>query len=172
VSATPDHGPADEGRSRETKQCPDCAETVLAAARKCRFCGYRFDRSSSRGTSLLERLGIFRPRRQLEFVELLAEWGIELAGGETAACFRLVVFDDQKGYLLVTDERLVFVADRRRSQTAALEYRRTQVRGVSAARGGHQLTILAGGREHRIAVGPASSPDLVRAALEALAAAV
>ena len=28
----------------ETKQCPECAEQVLAAARMCRFCGYRFDR--------------------------------------------------------------------------------------------------------------------------------
>jgi hypothetical protein len=26
----------------ETKACPDCAEEVKAAARKCRFCGYRF----------------------------------------------------------------------------------------------------------------------------------
>jgi Uncharacterised protein family UPF0547 len=25
-----------------TKQCPDCAETVLAAANVCRFCGHRF----------------------------------------------------------------------------------------------------------------------------------
>jgi hypothetical protein len=24
------------------KACPDCAEQVRAAARKCRFCGYRF----------------------------------------------------------------------------------------------------------------------------------
>lgn len=27
----------------ETKRCPDCAEDVKAAARVCRFCGYRFD---------------------------------------------------------------------------------------------------------------------------------
>jgi ribosomal protein L32 len=26
-----------------TKQCPDCAETVLAGARVCKHCGYRFD---------------------------------------------------------------------------------------------------------------------------------
>jgi hypothetical protein len=29
--------------SQPTKVCPDCAETVKAAARVCRFCGYRFE---------------------------------------------------------------------------------------------------------------------------------
>lgn len=27
---------------RPTRACPDCAETVLAAARRCRYCGYEF----------------------------------------------------------------------------------------------------------------------------------
>ena len=29
--------------SGPTRECPDCAETVLAAARVCKHCGYRFE---------------------------------------------------------------------------------------------------------------------------------
>lgn len=32
-----------QGRDRRTKTCPDCAETVLAAARVCKHCGHRFE---------------------------------------------------------------------------------------------------------------------------------
>jgi hypothetical protein len=31
-----------------TKTCPDCAETVNAEAKVCRFCGYRFDQARER----------------------------------------------------------------------------------------------------------------------------
>lgn len=31
------------GSSDDVKTCPDCAETVKAAARVCRYCGYRFE---------------------------------------------------------------------------------------------------------------------------------
>jgi hypothetical protein len=40
-------GPAQPAPVREaapkTKTCPDCAETVLAAARVCKYCGYRYE---------------------------------------------------------------------------------------------------------------------------------
>jgi hypothetical protein len=35
--------PQTESTERATKTCPDCAETVLTAARVCKHCGYRFD---------------------------------------------------------------------------------------------------------------------------------
>jgi hypothetical protein len=34
---------SDPAVRQETKICPDCAETVKAAARVCRFCGFRFE---------------------------------------------------------------------------------------------------------------------------------
>ena len=41
-----DRPPLDMGaeqRAEATKLCPDCAEEVKAAARVCRFCGFRFE---------------------------------------------------------------------------------------------------------------------------------
>jgi Uncharacterised protein family UPF0547 len=32
--------------NEKVKTCPDCAETVNARAKVCRFCGYRFDRAA------------------------------------------------------------------------------------------------------------------------------
>jgi hypothetical protein len=32
-----------QGPDRQTKTCPDCAETVLAAARICKHCGHQFE---------------------------------------------------------------------------------------------------------------------------------
>jgi Uncharacterised protein family UPF0547 len=34
--------------ARRTKQCPDCAETVLADARVCKHCGYQFGNGTAR----------------------------------------------------------------------------------------------------------------------------
>lgn len=40
-AAPPDVSP----NERRTKTCPDCAEEILADARRCRFCDYRFETS-------------------------------------------------------------------------------------------------------------------------------
>src|SRR4051794_23121257 len=43
--------PVPAASAAETKRCPDCAEEVLAAARVCKHCRYRFDEPDSRALS-------------------------------------------------------------------------------------------------------------------------
>jgi hypothetical protein len=91
--------------SEDTKRCPDCAETILAAARKCRFCGYRFDRTT--GNEVLG--GLFRrsePERTLE--QLVEDWGEELDPGEQSVSMTFSSRDKVDGYLLVTNRRVAF----------------------------------------------------------------
>lgn len=108
------------------KQCPDCAEQVLAAARKCRYCGYRFDgRRRSRGESLLGELlgGLRKDTTHATFEEVLADWGTSLGDGEVVEWFRLAEVDQRPGYLLVTSQRLAFFTETsRRTHERAFEY--------------------------------------------------
>lgn len=100
----------DHERPREYKQCPDCAEQVLAAARKCRYCGYQFDGKRTATRTLLDALipGLRRDTRQPTFEEVLADWGISLEPDESVEWFRLGDVDDRPGYVLVTSRRLLF----------------------------------------------------------------
>jgi hypothetical protein len=116
---------------RETKQCPDCAEQVLVAARKCRYCGYRFDgRRSDSGSivgfldgrrseggsivdSLLGRRRESRPNATID--EFLDDWGVRLDDGEEVRFFVLAEADRQLGFLIVTSGRVMFFAQRPRA---------------------------------------------------------
>ncbi len=106
------------------KQCPDCAEQVLAAARRCRYCGYRFDTSRAERKPLLGGLlPNFSRDRDLSLPELLAEWGFEQAEGERVVRFTYATVDRRVGYLLLSTQRLVFFEHVSRDrQERALEY--------------------------------------------------
>jgi hypothetical protein len=102
--------------------CPDCAEQVLAGARKCRFCGYTFGGVDSQVAwegGLMDF--IVRPKpRAVSVSAIIARWGIELAAGEEARDFSICRVDGVAGYALVTDTRLVlFVASGRETTPIA-----------------------------------------------------
>jgi hypothetical protein len=153
-----------------TKVCPDCAETILAAARKCRYCGYRFDQPRpGAAMSLLESLGIWRRPRQAHLDEVLADWNISFEVGEAITSFRYGTVDGERGYLLVTGRRFVFIADLRRSQTPTLEYWAHEIRAVRTERRGRQVIVEAGRAEHVLTVGRGAAAEELAAAVAALA---
>jgi hypothetical protein len=45
----------------DVKACPDCAEAVRAAARKCRFCGYEFDKDHVESATFGGQVSLLRP---------------------------------------------------------------------------------------------------------------
>jgi Uncharacterised protein family UPF0547 len=101
------------------KACPDCAEPVLAAARKCRYCGYEF-RPAPTPTPMPASNGMLafllrRSAPQLTMTETLAQLGVELDPGERLDGLWLGRVHGSDGYVVLTDARLFFVAGLRRS---------------------------------------------------------
>ena len=99
------------------KACPDCAELVLAAARKCRYCGYEFRPAPSAGpvnNSLFAFL-LRRSAPQLSMTETLEQLGVELDPGERLDGLWLGRAYGTDGYVVLTDARLFFAAGLRRA---------------------------------------------------------
>jgi Uncharacterised protein family UPF0547 len=99
------------------KACPDCAEMVLAAARKCRYCGYRFDGQSDPPA----QEGLFahlmrRSAPRLTMAQTVRQLGVELAPGERPAGLWLGRVKGIDGYVVLTDRRLAFVIGMRHAQ--------------------------------------------------------
>jgi hypothetical protein len=153
--------------TEERKRCPDCAELVLAAALKCRYCGYRFDQaSSSSDRSLVDLLR--RPKSTTASLpELLSRWGTELAPEETVGYFGHCRFDTRAGYLLITTDRVAFFAGR--GQERVIDWPRAAVSATLKRRTlrGAQLRLEAPGGAAATLDGFASrqTPDEVLAAL-------
>jgi len=123
----------------EHKRCPDCAEQVLAAARKCRYCGHRFDRAGSagRGGGGSMRDLLLRPKSTTTLPDLLLEWGSELAPGEQVTYFGYCRAESRFGFLLITTARVAFFAGR--GEDRVIEWPREGVRASKAGRRGLRL---------------------------------
>jgi hypothetical protein len=99
---------------RPTKTCPDCAESVLAAARKCRFCGYRFEGPvpAASPPAFGGVLGLLRrpDPAPTSVPELLHAWGITLDDDEGVEALCHGSIAGATGYIVVTERRFLFVA--------------------------------------------------------------
>jgi len=114
-SGRPDPEPAADERAM--KQCPDCAEMILEAARKCRYCGYRYDRPAQAQEGLFAHL-MRRSAPRMTMTETLEQLGVELEQGEQPAGLWLAQVSGVDGYVVLTDQRLFFVMGLRHQKAA------------------------------------------------------
>jgi hypothetical protein len=137
-----DQEPSATHDERAMKACPDCAEMILEAARKCRYCGYRYDVQPAQ-EGLFAHL-FRRPAQHLTMTETLQQLGVELHPGERPAGLWLAQVRGVDGYVVLTDERLCFVMGlRHRNETRAPWQRPlTELAGAEIAAHRRKATLV------------------------------
>lgn len=122
---------------RPTKLCPDCAETVLKAARKCRFCGFRFDGAQAPQESPWRSiLGFGRGSGPTSVPAVLAGWGLELEDDERVDAFVMAEVDGAGGFLALTSTRFLFFDGNGKATALAQERPLSELRHVELVRSG------------------------------------
>lgn len=79
----------------------------MREAKKCRYCGHRFDSGRPAQFNLLSFL--FVARQKLTPEQVIEAWGVKLETDESVALLALGHVDSRHGYLAVTDRRVLFV---------------------------------------------------------------
>ena len=140
-----DQEPGATRDERAMKACPDCAELVLEAARKCRYCGYRFDRPSSKAP----QEGLFahllrRSAPHLTMTETLQQLGVQLHPGERPVGLWLAQVKGVDGYVALTDERFCFVMGLRHQNEARAPWQRrlTELEGAVISTHRRKATLV------------------------------
>ncbi|MGN6870562.1 MAG: hypothetical protein ACTHMY_19395 [Solirubrobacteraceae bacterium] len=104
---------------------PDTSKRSAAAPR----------RSASAITSLLS--GLITPaEKAMTDVEVLEGWGVELDEKERVEEFFVADVDDEAGFLAITTERFIFVADRGKGSAIVHEHLLSAARNVELVRRG------------------------------------
>jgi hypothetical protein len=157
---------------RPAKTCPDCAELVLAAARKCRYCGYRFDHAPApQGSASLLGM-LLRPPERLTMAGTLAQLGVELGRDEQPAQMWLGRVEGSDGYVVLTDARLLFVKGLRprNGPPGPQQNSLSELAGVQVlSRRRKQILVIDWGRSGTMSIG-GLSPEGLRQLRSALLA--